>query len=239
MTELPSVSIVIPTRNEEINLKRLLSAIKRQRNVNYELIVADNKSEDRTRAVAKRFGAKVVAGGLPPTARNNGAMVAKHPWILFIDADCTIRDAYFLQKSLKALEEKKLGVATVRYEADDSSLKNRGIALVSNVFVNAVKNIKPHGAFAIFVKRNVFKEIGSFDESLRMAEDHDMIQRASKKSAFGVLPTSVAISFRRYEEDGYLRTIWKYIWYTIVFNFGKRRWLQNANYSYNHKRSGK
>ncbi len=235
MTELPPVSIVIPTRNEEERLKHLLSSIKRQRNVNYEIIVADNKSEDKTRAVAKRFGANVVEGGLPPAARNKGAKAAKHQSILFIDADCIIKKENFLNESLRCLEEKKLGVATTRYEASDESLKNRGIAIVSNLFVNAVKNIKPHGAFAIFVKKNVFKEIGGFDESLRMAEDHDLIQRASKKSAFGVLPTAVTISFRRYEEHGYLRTMWKYVYYTIVFNLGKRKQLQNVNYTYKHK----
>ena len=61
----PTISIVIPTYNEEINIERCLSSIIRQ---NYpsqkiELIVVDDDSTDNTINIAKKFGAKILHNG--------------------------------------------------------------------------------------------------------------------------------------------------------------------------------
>jgi glycosyltransferase involved in cell wall biosynthesis len=56
---MPHISIVIPTYNEEKYLPRLLKQIKQQDFTDYEIIVADNNSKDKTRSIAKRFGARI------------------------------------------------------------------------------------------------------------------------------------------------------------------------------------
>ncbi|MEN6592532.1 MAG: glycosyltransferase family A protein, partial [Methanobacterium sp.] len=57
------ISIIIPTYNEEEYLPYLLESIKRQDFTDYEVIVADAHSTDKTREIAKSFGAKIVDGG--------------------------------------------------------------------------------------------------------------------------------------------------------------------------------
>ena len=67
------LSIIIPTLNEEKLLSLLLKEIKKQNFLDYEIIVADANSGDKTVEIAKSFGCKIVKGGLPPKGRNEGA----------------------------------------------------------------------------------------------------------------------------------------------------------------------
>ncbi|MCK5373227.1 MAG: glycosyltransferase, partial [Candidatus Aenigmarchaeota archaeon] len=56
----PELSIIIPTLNEEYYLPKLLESIKIQTYKDYEIIVSDSCSDDKTVDVAKSFGAKIV-----------------------------------------------------------------------------------------------------------------------------------------------------------------------------------
>ena len=77
------LSIIIPTYNEEEYLPKLLYSIKEQEFKDYEIIVADAGSVDRTREIAESNGCKVIEGGLPAVGRNNGAKIAKGKYFYF------------------------------------------------------------------------------------------------------------------------------------------------------------
>jgi len=91
----PVVSVIIPARNEEANLRRCLESLVSQERVSFEIIVVDDGSTDGTRAIAESFpGVRVIEPGplLPGwTGKNNavtaGAAQAKGKWLLFTDAD--------------------------------------------------------------------------------------------------------------------------------------------------------
>jgi len=55
-----STSVIIPARNEETVLPNLLASLREQSYIPDEIIVVDDHSEDRTKEIAKREGAKVV-----------------------------------------------------------------------------------------------------------------------------------------------------------------------------------
>ncbi|THF84590.1 glycosyltransferase [Cohnella fermenti] len=91
---VPKLSVLIPARNEEGNLPYLLSSLKRQTLQPYEIIVIDDFSEDRTRAIAESYGATVVSPPPLPagwTGKNwavwNGYRQATGDVLLFLDAD--------------------------------------------------------------------------------------------------------------------------------------------------------
>ena len=96
------LSIVIPAFNEEKYLTRLLDSIKKQTYKNYEIIIADADSKDNTRKMAKKYGCKVIKGGIPAVGRNNGAKVAKGDILLFMDADAIIGEK-FLENGLNEM----------------------------------------------------------------------------------------------------------------------------------------
>jgi 4,4'-diaponeurosporenoate glycosyltransferase len=90
----PSVSVVIPARNEADQLPTLLGALAAQRCPADEVIVVDDDSDDGTAAVARRSGATVVESGpLPPgwtgkcRACWQGAHAARGELLVFLDAD--------------------------------------------------------------------------------------------------------------------------------------------------------
>lgn len=95
VTHLPSLSIIVPARNEAENLRRLLPTLQGQVYPGeLELIVVDDQSTDETALVAEQYGARVVSGvDLPPGwlgkphACHQGAQVAGGEWLLFTDAD--------------------------------------------------------------------------------------------------------------------------------------------------------
>src|SRR5271157_3390072 len=90
----PEVSVIIPARNEEACLADCLRTLAGQSGPSYEIIVVDDHSTDRTRAIAESFAVRVVTADALPAgwsgkcnAAWSGAEVAKGKWLLFTDAD--------------------------------------------------------------------------------------------------------------------------------------------------------
>jgi 4,4'-diaponeurosporenoate glycosyltransferase len=89
-----SVSLIIPARNEEHNLPKLLASLGNQRTRLHELIVIDDGSTDRTAEIAKSHGARVITSEpLPEAWRgktwacHQGALAATGELLIFMDAD--------------------------------------------------------------------------------------------------------------------------------------------------------
>jgi glycosyltransferase involved in cell wall biosynthesis len=82
---MPTLSVVIITKNEEANLTRCLEAVR----FAHEIIVLDSGSTDNTLAIAKSFGAKIYhQDWLGYGAQKNRAVdYAGSNWILSLDAD--------------------------------------------------------------------------------------------------------------------------------------------------------
>ena len=78
-----TISIIIPTLNEARFLPKLLESIKKQTFTDYEVIVADAGSKDKTLEIAKKYGARIVKGGFPAEGRNAGARAAKGDFLFF------------------------------------------------------------------------------------------------------------------------------------------------------------
>lgn len=100
VTQPPQVSVIIPARNEEACLGACLDSLVAQTGVDFEIIVVDDHSTDRTREIASSFAARhgskvrvIEVGPLPAgwTGKNNavatGARAARGEWLLFTDAD--------------------------------------------------------------------------------------------------------------------------------------------------------
>lgn len=96
---LPTLSIIVPARNEERQVEPCVRSLLAQEYPRFEVIVVDDRSEDRTREILERLAAadarlRIIHGQpLPdgwigkPWALHQGAQVAGGEWLLFTDAD--------------------------------------------------------------------------------------------------------------------------------------------------------
>ncbi|MFH1248696.1 MAG: glycosyltransferase [archaeon] len=206
------ISIIIPALNEEKFIVRLLDSLKRQKLRDYEVIIADAGSTDKTLQISRNYGCKIVKGGLPARGRNNGAKAAKGDLLLFLDADCFLPNNC-LNKSIIEYEKRSLDVSTFMLLPDGKS-KIRKIFL--NLFYNypilILEKILPHGAMGILIDKEMFKRLNGFDETIKLAEDHDFIRRAAKIGRFGVIRAcKILTSDRRFDTDGWLNTYIKFL----------------------------
>jgi glycosyltransferase involved in cell wall biosynthesis len=95
----PTVSVIVPARNEEACLRACLESLVAQTGVGFEIVVVNDASTDRTREIAQSFPqVRVVDADAPLsgwTGKNNamatGERVALGEWLLFTDADTVHR----------------------------------------------------------------------------------------------------------------------------------------------------
>ncbi len=230
------LSIVIPTYNEEEYLPVLLESIKEQSFKDYEIIVADANSTDRTREIAEEYGCVVVDGGMPAVGRNSGAKVAKGEYILFLDSDLKLTDEY-LNDLIYEFRMERLGIGITQMTPLSESLQDKILHEFANIFMMSVESIKPHGAgcYGIIVKRSLHEEFDGFDEDLTFGEDTDYIERIAKKERFKVLrKPKIGVSTRRLEEEGLLTLAKQYSKSTFNDFIGKRTDAESLNYGFGH-----
>ena len=123
----PLISVVVNTLNEEENLPRCLSSVK---NLADEIVVVDMHSEDKTRKIARQFGAKVFLHertGYVEPARNFAISKARGEWILILDAD---------EKIGRSLAKRLREIA----EAEDSAVDYVLIARKNIIFGKWIQN---------------------------------------------------------------------------------------------------
>lgn len=231
-------SIIIPTYNEEEYLPVLLDSIKMQSFDDYEVIVADANSTDKTREIAESYGCVVVDGGLPAVGRNKGAEVAKGEYLLFLDSDLELTEDY-LRNVLYEFRMEHLGIAITKMKPLSDKVEDKIFHDFANYFMIGVEKIKPHGAgcYGIIVKKSLHDEAGGFDESLTFGEDTDYIERIAEKERFRVLRNAeIGVSTRRLEEEGIVTLIQQYGKSTVNDFLGKRTDAEELDYNFDHGR---
>ena len=119
--ELPLISILVPARNEEADIVPCLESLRKQDYPNYEILVLDDNSTDRTAEKVAEIAAadprvRLLHGEpLPPGwagkphACHQLAAAAKGSWLLFTDAD-TIHEPHMLSSALAYAHEHKLSL---------------------------------------------------------------------------------------------------------------------------------
>lgn len=205
------LSIIIPTLNEEKYLAFLLESIKKQDLSSYEIIIADAGSKDKTLEIAKKYNCRIIHGGLPAKARNEGAKFAKGELLLFVDADSILPEEFF-GKSLKEFNERGLDFASFGLlPIEGTRIHKFAFNMFYNWYIYALEKSLPHAAIGILAKKDLFLRLNGYDETITLAEDHDLARRAQKIANYGILKSSkIFVSDRRFRKDGWIKTMVKY-----------------------------
>ena len=208
---IPLVSVIIPTFNEEKYLPKLLECLVRQTYPKLEIIVADADSQDKTRAIVSQYGFKLVKGGNVAEGRNAGASSAKGKIYCFLDSDVLV-EKNFINKSIREIIDRKLTIATCTFHPITHSklIKYSYKAYNSWVKLGAVIGIPRATGTCIFVRDWLFNKVKGFDASIKLAEDHSFAITCNKYGKFGHLESSAHyVSVRRIYKEGYIRLLIK------------------------------
>lgn len=209
-------SIVIPSKNEEKFIGILLKSIKEQTIQPQKIVVAD-KSSDKTRDVARTFGAIIVEGmddGRIGKARNLGAAKTNSDYILFLDADGELPTTTFCEDVMTCMESLDLDVGSCYYRPSNRNWKTVIVFFFMNIFKRLDSIFKvgvASGGAAMAVKAETFNTLGGFDKDLKISEDLEFTRRAVREGySYRMLPIYVNVSTRRFGEvsvGSILRTV--------------------------------
>ncbi|MEK6875337.1 MAG: glycosyltransferase [Nanoarchaeota archaeon] len=168
-------SFIIPAHNEEKVIGSSLESIKKQESKkNYEIIVINDGSKDKTLEIVKKYkDVRLINfkdGHSAAFARNRGAEKAKGEYLIFLDADQILENG-FLDKLNMVVGERKFNVAAFRiHSASPKSIFQRGW--------HAYR--KYNKCAAIIIKRKLFNEI-KYREDLFYVEDDVLFEEAIKR----------------------------------------------------------
>lgn len=236
----PKVSVLIPAFNEEKYIHHTLSALLAQDYPDYEIIVADNASSDRTAFVIQQFidrqpvtgvQIKMVYEGRRGTnfARESARKQATGSIIAQMDADC-IPPANWLRKGVIALSKKPYRVAvTGPYDYFDGGSRMRFFSLLSQKITYPLINnmVQLAGRAAILIGGNAFmhacilEKAGGYNTDLTFyGDDVELGKQLSQYGHVAYVPGLIQqSSSRRYKANGfwevnkkYQNCFWNLVW---------------------------
>lgn len=178
---MTNISVIIPTHNRADLIARSLDSVLAQTFMPDEVIVVDDGSSDNTcELVADRYpevrlldqGNKGVSA-----ARNAGIDAATGDWLCLLDSD----DSWQPEKLEKQVEALNTQPEYLVCHTNEKWIRN-------GYHLNQLKKHKKHGGYifqyclplcvispsSIMIHRNIFNNVGMFDESMPVCEDYDL-----------------------------------------------------------------
>jgi rSAM/selenodomain-associated transferase 2 len=212
------ISVVIPTYNESAIIPKTLSNLSEALSSEDEVIVVDGMSEDDTREIVGRFPGVILITSRRGRAvqMNEGAKIAKGEYILFLHADVFMnRSCISMLKNQTRNNEVKWGWFSIRLDSP------RFIFRVLETGANLRNRLTgiPLGDHGIFVKRDLFHDIGGFPE-IPIMEDLGFVRRIRIISKGVEIKSPIKTSVRRFEISGIVRTFFRMWILRILYYLG-------------------
>ena len=213
----PFFSVVIPTLNEEAFLPKLLHDLQKQTFEQFEVVVVDGKSEDKTAELVQKLAEKdtrfkLISSSIRNVSaqRNLGGTRASAKTLLFLDADVRL-PRYFLEGIHYNLLRHTYDGWTAQMRADSSKVSDRLSVNLYQTMNEIALRLKKSFIFGpcIGCKKQVFSKIKGFDQTLKIGEDSDFVQKIiTQGMTFMILPDPYFVfSFRRFRKEGLFNTI--------------------------------
>lgn len=207
-----TISVIIPTLNEE---RTIMATLAHTATLGFaELIVVDGGSLDQTPALVESYSRRSQSPPQSPVrlvtapcgrARqmNEGAKASSGEILLFLHADTRLPDDAKTTIEARLADQQIVGGRfDVRF--DRPSMWGTIISGMMN-WRSRLSGIAT-GDQALFVRRPTFEQMGGFAD-MPLMEDIDFSRRLKRKGATAALTKTVTTSFRRWEQQGPLRTI--------------------------------
>ena len=192
------ISFIVPAYNEQALIGRTLDALNRAATSigeTYEIVVADDSSNDQTAEIAEARGARVTRVNVRQIAatRNAGAREAVGDRFIFVDADTVVSEAV-VRSAIEAMNVGAVGGGSgARFDGQVPPWAE----LLNPLFVRAFRAMGIACGCFLFCTREAFEAAGGFDETLFASEEITMSLALKRVGRFVVVPESVVTSGRK------------------------------------------
>lgn len=235
------VSVILPTYNCAGYLGDSLGSLTIQSMHDFEIIVIDDASTDNTEEIVAQyrevFGPRITylklkertgRGGV----RNFGLQLAKGKYITFLDADDVYCPEKIETQSHYLDEHPEVGGVSCLFYLVDQSLANpkvsRGLGGNLNLLFGSAYYKFEEGIPMIMVRREIFDQVGLFDQQIVRGQDTDMVIRIARISHIGFIDHPLYI-YRMHDANSFSSTGIKERMYSNILLYKKLLHFESAS----------
>jgi glycosyltransferase involved in cell wall biosynthesis len=219
----PFFSIIIPALNEEKAIPHLLHSIEKQTNSDFEVIIVDGGSQDKTPEIAREFASRLNEKQISlhfvrndakhiGQQRNKGAEIAKGNYLVCLDADTQIAPNFLEKIQTYVLSHPNEKIMTTTFVADSDKLFDKITTATMNFSIKRSRsdNWPFFLGFDMVFNHEAFKKIGGFNPYLKISEDRELAHRFRlKHEKIGYIHDALlTLSLRRHREEGWFKVTW-------------------------------
>lgn len=206
LSRAPRLSIIIPTRNEELTITELLRSLSLQELISdCQIIVVDGQSQDGTANLAAAFPFVEVVVSAPGLVgqMNAGAERAHAPALWFLHADMTLPNPRTVNSILAALADPEVVGGACRFSLRGDDLCFDIIGTLVNLRARLLGRL--YGDQGIFVRTAIFRKLGGF-RAMKSCFDLDFILRLQREGDIRIISPKVYTSARTWHRYGKIKT---------------------------------
>jgi glycosyltransferase involved in cell wall biosynthesis len=215
-------SIIVPTYQEEGCIELCLRSIIQQdyKRAEYEIIVSDANSPDRTIEKAQKYSDKIISNNRRGIAygRNAGAQSALGDILVFVDADVTLSTDFLFQCHQVFKNPAVVGMTGIAAPSDGRFMQRcvyRSTYCMVRIFHLLGVSLFP--GICIAYRQETFKKLGGFREDFGIVEDLDLSRRISHLGKCTVNKKARAFVSTRRLEKHLLSTVTYHIYSDIKY----------------------
>ncbi len=220
------ISAIVAALNEEKDIEHCLRFIRAQKYPNFDIILVDSGSNDRTVEIARKYVDKILIKKVkgPGPARNLGARDTTADVVAFTDADTQVAPNWIERIAKDFADPEIVGVGGVLRPRNPRLLDRIMFKINSDWWYRLTARVgfyqlgTPNCAY----RRDAFLKAGGFDESLSMLEDTELSIRMKKYGKM-IIDKDLWVynSARRFKQEGYLRVFIRYLRAYFTMFIGK------------------
>ena len=211
MSREPVVSVIMPAFNREKFIVESIRSVLSQSYKDFELIVIDDGSTDRTTAIASGFlrdpRVKIIKNeknlGIA-YSRNKALQIARGTYIAPLDSDDIWLDKEKLRKQVEFLDENRdyamLGGGIMHIDTDSKPIKKVLFPIYDSLIRNIILQYNPFAQSSLLYRKSAALECGSYSTEYKICDDYDLWLKIGTKNKFTNIP-QVLTGYRIHGEN--------------------------------------
>lgn len=200
------LSVVIPTRDTGETFSVLLDQLSQ---ADIQLIISDGFSSDNTLPLAAVANANLAIGSPGRGGQlRRGASLARHEWLLFIHADCTLAENWrdLIEKHI-ARYPQQAGFFSLKYNSSKFGARWTELMVAWRSWSFIWGWALPYGDQGLLISRELYNEIGGYPD-WPLFEDVKIVEKIGL-SRIRPLGGKITTCAAKHERDGFLRRGWR------------------------------